>query len=208
MWTIGIYTALAVLAFHVGAQRPNPRQMDGIQGPIAGAALLSALIAVFQWTGAFAKGDWDPAFFFPNPGEGRAASNIAQANNFGTLLIIGLWSMLFLLQRDWSCQRTRRLAYGLAGVSTVLLSLGIYLSGSRTAVLNLALAPAFVAGWLWWRYRSLRSPLLIWTIAPLALLGVLHAVMPSIANTLGLAQPPEYRPLAHDNQRMRLWAMV
>lgn len=208
VWTIGIYTALAVLAFHVGAQRQNPRQMDGILGPIAGAALLSALIAVFQWTGAFAKGDWDPAFFFPSPGGGRTASNIAQANNFGTLLIIGLWSMLFLLQRDWACERTRRLAYGLAGLCTVLLSLGIYLSGSRTAVLNLVLAPPSVAAWLWWRYRSIRSPLLIWAIAPLALLGVLQAVMPSMVDTLELAQPPEDRSLAHDDQRMRLWAMV
>lgn len=207
-WAIGVYTAIALLAFHIGAQRQGSRQMDGILWPLAAAAVLSALIAVFQWTGALAKGDWDPAFFFPSPGGGRTASNIAQANNFGTLLIIGLWSCLFLLQREWERPQMRRLAEWVAGGALALLVLGIYLSGSRAAVLNLALAPVFMAGWLWWRRRSIRSALLIWVIAPIVLLVVLQAVMPAVADWLGLLQPPEDRSLTDDNQRLRLWAMV
>lgn len=208
MWTIVVYTVIALLCYWIGAQRQSLRQMDGILWPIVGAAVLSALIAVFQWAGTFAKGDWDPAFFFPSPGGGRSASNIAQANNFGTLLIIGLWSFLFLLQREWGHPRMRRLAEWAAGGALVILVLGIYLSGSRAAMLNLMVAPVMVAAWLWWRSQSARSPLLVWAAAPIVLLLVLQLVMPILVAGLGLLPPPEDRSLTSDNSRLRLWAMT
>ena len=207
-WTVALYAVAAALAHHVGAQRQQVRHMDVILWPMAVAAGLSAMIALLQWTGTFAKGDWDPAFFFPSPGGGRTASNIAQANNFGTLLIIGLWSSLFLLQREWAHPRARTLAQWGGGGAVALLVLGIYLSGSRAAVLNLALAPVFVASWLWWRGRPMRSALLAWAIAPIVLLLILQAAMPSVTDWFGLSAPPEDRSLTDDHQRLRLWAMA
>lgn len=207
-WIFGVYVFIALLSFHIGAQRKDASHMDGIFWAVALSAALSALIAFLQWVGVFAKGDWDPAFFFPSPGGGRTASNIAQANNFGTLLILGLWSCLFLLQRAYERPHMRRLAEWATGGTLVLLVLGIYLSGSRTAMLNLILAPIFVAGWLWIRQRSIRSKLLIWTIAPIVLLLVLQVLMPPLSEWLGLPQPPEDRSLTSDSSRLRLWAMV
>jgi len=206
-WTIALYAVVAALAYLVGSQRQDGRRFAIILAPVAAAAVLSAMIACLQWTGTLAKGDWDPAFFFPSPGGGRTASNIAQANNFGTLLILGLWSTLWLI-REWGATRARALAHWGAALALALLVLGIYLSGSRTAVLNLLLAPLFVAGWLWWHGRPLRSAVLAWSMAPLALLLVLQVVMPSLVDWWGLPQPPEDRSLTNDSARVRLWSMA
>jgi len=203
-----VYAVIGLVAFHIGAQRQAPRQMDGILWPIAAAALLSALIAVVQWSGLVARGDWDPAFFFPSAGGGRTASNIAQANNFGTLLVIGVWVSLYLLLREWTGARVRDLARWLAGGTMAVLVLGVYLSGSRTALLNLLLAPLLVALWLRWHRKPLRSPWLAWAVAPLAWLLALQVGMPPLADWLGLPQPPEDRSLSRDPARLRLWAMA
>lgn len=207
-WTIALYAVVAALAYHVGSQRQDGRRFAIILAPVAAAAVLSAMIACLQWTGTLAKGDWDPAFFFPSPGGGRTASNIAQANNFGTLLVIGIWCVLFLLRRPWQTIPARRATNLAAFLTIVLLTLGIYLSGSRTALLNLLLAPLLVAAWQWWRREPVLSPLLVWTVAPLALLLVLQMVMPPVAEWLGLPQPPEDRSLTDDSARLRLWSMA
>lgn len=207
-WVWGAYMVVAVLAHHIGAQRKAPRGIDMVLWPVAIAALLSVVVATLQWTGTLAKGDWDPAFFFPSQGGGRTASNIAQANNFGTLLIVGFWSVLHLTLRPWQHPWARRLAPWLAGLGAAALTFGVYLSGSRTATLNLILAPILVACWLRWRGQKLRSSLLAWSLAPIGLLLVLQLIMPPLAEALGLPSPPEDRSLTSDSARLRLWSMA
>lgn len=207
-WLLPAYAAIGLLAFETGSNWSRRRGPATIFYTLTVTALLAVTVAGLQWSGLVAKELWDPAFFFPNPGGGRTASNLAQANNFGTLLVIGLWCALWAARQPTAQRLGQHVRFLLLGLLVAVLTFGVYLSGSRTAQLNLLLAPALTAVWLWWRHGHLRHALLAWVAAPAVLLFLYQIAMPVFTEWLGLPSPPEDRPLVHDSQRLRLWAMA
>ncbi|WP_197484452.1 PglL family O-oligosaccharyltransferase [Tepidimonas fonticaldi] len=173
-------------------------------------ALISSAIAILQWSDFLDKDSWaaGAAFLTPNQGTGRAVANIGHPNNLGTLLVIGLWCALWVAQQPAAQRLGRHVRTLLLALVVAVLTFGVYLSGSRTAQLNLLLAPMLTAAWLLWRHGHLRHALLAWVAVPAALLFAFQAATPVFTEWLGLPSPPEDRPLTQDSQRLRLWAMA
>lgn len=96
---------------------------------------VSVLVACYQWMGASTGEGWQLGFLLPWGDSGRVVSNIGQANNFGMLMIVCLWVVYSL--REGSASRLVSFIF-FALVSAFVL--GLYISGSRAAVLNLVLA--------------------------------------------------------------------
>lgn len=96
---------------------------------------ISVLVACYQWTGASTGEGWQLGFLLPWENGGRVVSNIGQANNFGMLMVVCLWVVYSLREGSAS-----RLASFIFFVLVFAFVLGLYISGSRAAVLNLVLA--------------------------------------------------------------------
>ena len=165
------------------------------------AAMVSAVVALLQWSGVVSGANWDPGFILYSEGGGRVSSNIGQANNLGTLLVLGLGVVGFA----WYQTPQRSLPWRVAAVlSIALLVLGVYFSGSRTATLNLILWPVLFLVWARWRRQQWSWVALL----PVAMLGVLQLAMPPLIEWWGLFPVQEARSIVSDGNRPRLWMMV
>lgn len=187
-----VYGLLGWLAYALGLNLRATWWLDAVLGVVWLAAMVSAVIAVLQWSGVVSGADWGPGFILYAEGGGRVSSNIGQANNLGTLLVLGLGVVGYGWYRAPSPSLLAR-GVGLLGV--LVLVLGIYLSGSRTALLNLVLWPALFFVWARWNRQPL--PWLVWL--PVGLLLVFYVFLPPVQ---------EARSLVSDSGRLRLWAMV
>lgn len=165
------------------------------------ASLISSALAIVQWSG-IAEHMPSVAGLILQADEGsRVFSNIGQSNNLGTLLITGLAITGYFWKTN---QNSNRVADYLLGASAFLLIFGIYLSGSRTAALNLLAWP--VLFYLWSKWNNQKFPLI--TIAPAALLYSFYAVMPILIDWMQWFPAAEARSLISDQARLRIWGMV
>ena len=96
------------------------------------AALLSAGIALAQWTGSLTLG----IYIADLPPGARPFANVAQPNHLCTLCFLGLCGLLWLHQR----QRVDRAVFWM---SAALLLLGMVMSQSRTGLLQIGLLIAW-----------------------------------------------------------------
>ena len=202
LWTVFLgFGLMGWLAYSLGLNLRGTYWLKAVLAVVWLAAMVSALIAVLQWSGIVSGANWDPGFILYSEGGGRVSSNIGQANNLGTLLILGLGVVGYA----WYVSGVRSLAWRvLAVLSVVLLVSGVYFSGSRTATLNLILWP--VLFFVWARWRRQEWPRL--ALLPVVVLGTLHLVMPPIIDWWGLFPVQEARSLASDGNRSRLWMMM
>lgn len=195
-----LYALVAYMTYALGLNLREQGWLGRVLAVIWAAAILSALIALAQWAvgGQFA---WNPAYLMTAEAGTRVFSNIGQANNFGTLMVIGIWVVAY----GWHQVAPKNISWRLGALlSLLLLVLGVYVSGSRTAVLNLILAPVLVV--LWAIVRKQRPPLFVFL--PIATWSVLFLVMPYAIVWFGLDFPEQTRSLVNDPQRLRLWSMV
>ena len=189
------------LAYNLGLNLRGTWWFKVVLGVVWLAAMASAVVALLQWSGVVSGANWDPGFILYSEGGGRVSSNIGQANNLGTLLVLGMGVVGFAWYQTAQRLPLWRVA---ALLSMALLVLGVYFSGSRTATLNLVLWP--VLFFVWPRWRRAQWPWL--ALFPVALLGVLQLAMPPLIDWLGLFPVQEARSLVSDGNRPRLWMMV
>ena len=123
-----------VVARHAEAVAPG-RLIEALLAGLLIAALLSTGLALYQWLGGDALGD----FVEPMSGRDRPVANVAQPNNLATLLVWGL------IATWWAHLRKRTGATGAILCSGFLLT-GITLTQSRAGALQVVLiaAVAFV----------------------------------------------------------------
>lgn len=196
-----LYLLVGWLAYIVGWNFRATPYLDLVLYTILLAATLSALIAVLQWSGVVSGENWDTSFILYSEGGGRVSSNIGQANNLGTLLVLGLGVVGYGWYKVTGGKFWHR---GLLLTGALLLVLGVYLSGSRTAMLNLMLWPVFFAAWCFFG----RSKFPLFAFLPIVLLWALYAVMPVLVEWMGWFPAQEARSMVADDARIRLWKMV
>jgi len=196
-----VYGVLCWFAYLVGINIRHEVWFSWGLGIVWLAAMVSAVIAVLQWSGIVSGADWGPGFILYSEGGGRVSSNIGQANNLGTLLVLGLGVVGY----GWARASTQPWPARTLGLLSVLvLVLGIYLSGSRTAMLNLMLWPVLFIAWARWR----RQPFPLLALAPIGLLWGLYVVMPVVIEWMQWFPAQEARSLVSDNARVTLWSIV
>ena len=155
------------------------------------AALISAMLALLQWLsltdflGSFAVGI--------EPGE-RAGANLSQANQLGTLLVMGMGSAAVLYER-------RKIGLFTLGLGVAFMSWAMVLSESRTAVLS-----AFaVGGFLFFRIKSVNGRLSRKDVlAGLALVILARWLLP-VANELLLFTAPRGNAFLDQTGRAEIW---
>lgn len=195
------FVVVGWLAYNLGLNLRGTWWFNAVLAVVWLAAMVSAVVALLQWSGVVSGANWDPGFILYSEGGGRVSSNIGQANNLGTLLVLGMGVAGYA----WYLRPQRSLLWRvLACLSIFLLVLGVYFSGSRTATLNLILWP--VLFFVWARWHRQQWPWL--ALLPLALLGGLQLVMPPLIDWWGLFPVEEARSLVSDGNRPRLWMMV
>lgn len=196
-----VFLVLAYLAYSLGVNLQAQKAGFCVLGVIWLAATISALLATLQWSGVVASANWDPGFILFSEGGGRVSSNIGQANNLGTLLVMGVGCLGYFYTQG----ARRSVGWKVFALCNLfLLVLGVYLSGSRTANLNLLLWPVLMGVWAWWRHQSMP-----WmAVLPIGLLTALQVLMPPLIEWWGLFPAMEARSLVSDGQRLRLWSMV
>ncbi|WP_334134049.1 PglL family O-oligosaccharyltransferase, partial [Tepidimonas sp.] len=205
-WLFAVYLLLAALAYAVGAEMARLHALRGLVWAVVLAAFASALIGIGQWVGGDAVSQWNSAFLFPLAGSDRMVGNLAQANQFGTLCLVGLWLGWAILAPWCDASPARQ---GAAVILAAVQLTGVYLSGSRTAVLNLWATPVWVLLWLWWQGRSWRTErMLRWMLGACAGWLILQAALPALSAALGWTAPPVERTLTQDDNRLRLWQMA
>lgn len=188
------------LAYSVGLTARTQNWVGWVLQALLLAALVSATIAVLQWGGLLVQFDGVEGFLrIVEEGE-RAPSNIGQANQLGTLLVMGCWAVGFA----WYSSRKRPFWWRLLALfAWLVLVLGVHVSGSRTALLNLMLAPVLLA--LWSLFHRQRQAWVAWV--PVGLWGLWYLVLPMVAEWLAVPMPT-IRSLASDPIRMKLWHLA
>ncbi len=201
---VAVFLAFGVigwLAYSLGLNLRGTWWFNAVLTVVCLAAMVSALVAVLQWSGVVSGANWDEGFILHSEGGGRVSSNIGQANNLGTLLVLGIAVVGFA----WYQTSTRSLLWRMAALLCIaFLVLGVHLSGSRTATLNLILWP--VLFFVWARWHRAKWPWL--ALLPAVLLGLLALLMPPLIDWWGLFPVQDARSLVSDGNRPRLWMMV
>jgi len=128
-WYIGLWVA-ALLTGHA-LVKGSIGQNNGLNTLTTAwlmAAILSVGVALVQYTGALSLGIYATDL----PSGARPFANLAQPNNFSTACFIGLCSLLWLHQ-------LKRVNSGALAFGVVFLLLGMVLSQSRTAWLQMGM---------------------------------------------------------------------
>lgn len=202
LWVVFLtFVSVGWLAYNFGLNLKGTRYFSLVLGVVWLAATVSAVVALLQWGGVVSGANWDPGFILYSEGGGRVSSNIGQANNLGTLLVLGMAVIGFA----WYQRAQRSLLWRVVALlSMALLVFGVYFSGSRTATLSLILWPVLFFVWVRWRHQQ--WPWLV--LLPIALIGLLQVAMPPLIDWWGLFPAQEARSLVSDSNRPRLWMMV
>lgn len=155
-WVTLAFIAVGYTAFLLGRNLDKANLITKPLRVIWAAAALAAMVAILQYLGTFASQQWNLGLVLFLQDGSRAASLIGQSNQLGTLLVIGCWTVGFA----WYSTH-RSLAWRATALACIaLFAYGIHLSGSRTAVLNLLLAPLLVLAWCKFNRQSYRLALL------------------------------------------------
>ncbi len=147
---IMIYMAAATMALTVGSawgtnsRIPQhgsavPAQLSQLAVTLLVGALLSAVIMLVQAFDVWTAADW----IVRTDGFRRPGGNLGQTNHMGTLLLMGLTSLVLLYQ-------TKQLGALLAGMMQLLLILALAMTESRTGLLSAGVVTAW-----WFAHRGL-----------------------------------------------------
>lgn len=138
---VALYLLAFALALWLGSTRDSgpkagdgPACMEPLAFGMALAALLSAAIALFQWTGALHLGIWMADL----PPGARPFGNVAQPNHLCTIAFLGITSVALLREAG----RLGAVGFWLA---SSLLVFTMVMSGSRTGWLQFGVALALLA---------------------------------------------------------------
>ena len=129
--------------------------------PMGGAVLVACLVGLYQ---GLVDVHWVSGGLWP--GLGRATGTLRDANVFG--MVAALWAPLFLAGGLALAPRLGiRTAMWLGGIGLLIASGGVWMSGSRTAFLALAVGVTFAAAPAWRRMASRDTRLLVPGVAAL-----------------------------------------
>lgn len=171
-----LYAALCIAGLSCGfmqARRKSPATGLLPEGgapiiPLAWTLLACSLIsAVFALVQAFDV--WgDISWIARMPDLRRPGGNLGQPNHLGTLLLMGLASLMYLAER-------RKAGALLAGTAFALLAVGLAATESRTALLGVGLMAAWA---LVGRFKRMTSMSPRITVAGAAIIVVLYVAWP------------------------------
>jgi O-antigen ligase len=133
LWLAALLAGQALMGTGTDTSTPKPAHV-ALPLALLGAGVLSAALALNQWTGALQLG----IYMAEMPPGGRPFANLAQPNNFCTLSFLALCSLLVLHQGRLVGTLTLWL-----GAALLLLSMA--LSQSRTGWLQVG----FLLVWVW-----------------------------------------------------------
>jgi hypothetical protein len=157
------------------------------------AAVVSTGLQIYQLAGLETIGPWTLYV----PGQSRFYANMAQPNQLASLLLLGL------LACSWGFYR-RKLNAAVAILMACFILVGVALTESRTAWLNLAL---LVAGTVLWR-KKLPSRRYLWLVLGLAAyFAACVLLLPLVGAYTDSGPVGEYRSLV-DHARMGAWKML
>lgn len=195
-WINSIYLLGFLFALQTGEaweRQSSGQTADFVFAAVLIAALVSTGLQFFQWSGLESMGLWT----LGATGQSRFSANMAQPNQLASLLLLGL------LGCSWGVHRGK-LNAALAVVMACFLLMGVALTESRTAWVNLALLGM---GAVVWRKKlpSVRH------FRVVVGLGVYFAVcvttLPWLASLADPGAALEYRPLV-DHARLGAWKML
>jgi O-antigen ligase len=156
-WMSALYLVGLALAIQVGAywhSRAGLEPADYLFTAITGAGAVSAILQIYQ----LMRWDFAGIWVMHVAGQTRFFANLAQPNQLGTLQLLGV------LGCGWAYHR-RALSGLLAPALCGLLLLGVALTGSRTAYINLLL----ILGLMLWIYRHPYGSKVRWAIGGLSI---------------------------------------
>jgi O-Antigen ligase len=140
--------------------KDRPAFLREVAAPLAIGVSIACAVGLYQ---GFVNLTFLSGHSWPNMG--RAAGTLMDANAFG--MLAAMWGPAFLA-----------LAQALTGPGAFIVSAGglalafagVYVSGSRTALVALAVGmiPVFYQAWCWWRSADNRSKPLVKRLLPLA----------------------------------------
>ncbi len=186
--------AVAILAGHGWARRDPTGSAALLAGTILLGGSLSAVIALFQGLRVGDLGLWGLGLCTG----GRACANLAQPNNLGTLLGLGVLGLLLLREQ-------RRLGRGVSAGVLVLLLLGAATTQSRTAML---FGPAILIGLFVARRRGVQFQIQLRTVFAVTVIHwLLSYGWPVLQTALLLDTTASLSARSLDAGRLQAWVM-
>lgn len=169
LWMSSFYLLSIPFGYLVGAGlSDSSRWHRGMALSILAGALLSFFLGLCQWLNV-GLGIW----LMEMPPWGRPYANLAQPNNFASLLLMGLVSCLYL-------RETSVISRNFAMLCSAILLFGVVLSQSRTAVVGLLV----LALWLplcrqcGWKFRPQGLVLaVVWFVGLVWLVPQVHGLL-------------------------------
>lgn len=187
-----IYLAGGLVAYQVGISTPHrDLVVNGLAVAVVFGALVSAIIGMSQWL------ELSSPWTF-NVGDGRASANLAQANNFSTLLFWGVCSAVYLVQ-------TRTISVPTFIIFALVITWGIAVSESRTPILQFA----FMAAWIFWggRGRTFRRSGLMFV--PMVFFLVFYLSFPAVDGAVNFVETEGPRVVSGEySNRVQTWLWV
>lgn len=195
-WTATLYLLGLGLAIHAGTllQRSRVAWLEPFAWTVAGVALVSVVLQLCQ----LFRLSYFGVFLAEMPPNDRPFANLAQPNQLATLLMLGFVGVHLLYQRE----RFGRLVLGL---TTLVLCLGIAMTQSRTAWLEMGVCLSWML--LMRRRASLRVSR-NWLLATAAVFVLLVAVWPALREAMHLAPGRTLQQQAEGGLRAVHWASM
>lgn len=190
-----IFLAVGYLAYTLGLSARQSHLLEPILWSLCIAGAVSVVVALYQWLGQASGEGWQFGFLLPWSGGTRVGSNLGQANNFGMLMVICIW-ITFALRENGRLGQ----GYLIFLLATFFWVLGIYVSGSRAALLNLMVAIPVV--WAFAYKKRWKHPWLV--CLPLLVYGLL-LVLNQVYAVLMEQGGAEVRSMVEDSARLTLW---
>lgn len=189
------FILIGYFAFIIGTSSENSNFISYTAITLIAAGLVSVIVGIYQWLGKATGQGWQLGLVLPWDGGTRVGSNIGQANNFGTLMVICLWATYYLKYRINSFSRLNLILLVIAWV------VGIYISGSRTALLNIIIAIPLAFTVTYFRKLDKPYPVLL----PLVIYFLVHITVQTYNSWFEGSLIGEIRSLTHDPARIKLW---
>lgn len=196
LYLFGFATAFAVAEHWARSKPGQPAALILLAAGLS--AVVSVGLQIYQWLGYAADVTTTNIWVYPAPPGGRAYANLAQPNQLGSLLLMGLLGTAWAWQKRWLGRTAAVL------VSLLILS-GIALTQSRTALLTLTLGAMLLAVWRpsYIPRATVRCVLLLYAYYAICLLS-----LGRVGEFLGLETSMTVLERSAGELRLALWRMV
>lgn len=187
---------LCMLAGRALARGPDSPLVPILLGAMVLASVGSVALQLVMWTGQIPESI--EAIWVTQYRGNRPFANLAQPNQLGTLLVMGMVACAYFYQRK---------ALGGAGAwaLTAFLLLGVALTQSRTALLSLLVVGALAL----WKHRRLGTARVLgaW-VGVVVLLALYHPLLDSLLPFLPSGEEAALRPLQLTDVRLEAWRVL